>query len=220
MIVSPLSRDQVRNVDKVAIERYGIPGIALMENAGRNAAEIVNRIAFDGPIVILCGAGNNGGDGYVIARHLELADRDVRIVSVVELEQLGGDAEINAKVAKNGQISITVAQDREQLAEALVGAETIVDCLLGTGAQGPLRGAYADAVALANESGATMRIAIDIPTGLDCDTGIAADPTFKANHTVTFVAKKIGFERNNADKYVGVIHEVGIGVPARLLNEI
>ena len=67
MIVPPLSRDQVRNVDKVAIEQYGIPGIVLMENAGRGAAEIIDRIAPRGPIVILCGTGNNGGDGYVIA---------------------------------------------------------------------------------------------------------------------------------------------------------
>jgi NAD(P)H-hydrate epimerase len=220
MIVPPLSRDQVRNVDKVAIDQYGIPGIALMENAGRGAAEIIDRIASAGPIVILCGPGNNGGDGYVIARHLELSGRDVCIVSVAELQRLSGDAETNARIATEAEIGITVAADRDQLKRALASASTIVDCLLGTGSQGPLRGIYADAVMLANEMNNALRIAIDIPTGLDCDTGVAADPTFKADHTITFVAKKIGFEKENADDYVGVVHQVGIGVPAKLLREI
>ncbi len=134
MIVPPLSRDQVRNVNKVAIEQYGIPGIVLMENAGRGAAEIIDRIAPRGPIVILCGTGNNGGDGYVIARHLELASRQARIVSVVELKQLHGDAKANALVAKKSDISISIRQDRQQLTDALHDAGTIVNCLLGTGA--------------------------------------------------------------------------------------
>ena len=220
MIVPPLSRNQVRNVDKVAIDQYGIPGIALMENAGRGAAEIINRIAPNGPIVILCGPGNNGGDGYVIARHLELSGRAVQVVSVAELQRLSGDAETNAHIASQAEIAIVVATNHDQLEQALAGSATIVDCLLGTGAQGPLRGSYAEAVTLANETKNAMRIAIDIPTGLDCDTGVAAAPTFKADHTITFVAKKIGFEKENADDYVGVVHQVGIGVPAKLLREL
>ena len=220
MNVPPLTRDQVRNVDKVAIDQYGIPGIALMENAGRGAAEIIDRISPAGPIAILCGRGNNGGDGYVIARHLELFGRDVRIVSVVELAQLSGDAQTNARIASRAEIGITIAANHDQLQQALAGAATIIDCLLGTGAQGPLRGIYADAVKLANEIDNAMRIAIDIPTGLDCDSGIAATPTFRANHTITFVARKVGFEKDNADSYVGVVHEVGIGVPAKLLREL
>jgi NAD(P)H-hydrate epimerase len=220
MIVPSLSRDQVRNVDKVAIDQYGIPGIALMENAGRGAAEVIDRIAPDGPIVILCGPGNNGGDGYVIARHLELAGRQVQIVSVVELQRLSGDAETNASIADHAEIAISIATDPDQIERAVADSATIVDCLLGTGAKGPLRGIYADAVKVANEKQNAVRIAIDIPTGLDCDTGVAADPTFQANHTITFVAKKIGFEKANADDYVGVVHQVGIGVPAKLLREL
>ncbi len=96
MRMPALTRDQVRQVDKIAIEQFSIPGIVLMENAGRGAAEIIDRIAEPGRIAILCGSGNNAGDGYVIARHLQLAGRQVRIVSIVDPRTLQGDARTNA----------------------------------------------------------------------------------------------------------------------------
>lgn len=220
MFVPPLSRDQVRQVDQIAIKQYGIPGIVLMENAGRGASEIIDRIAPEGLIVIMAGVGNNGGDGYVIARHLELAGRDVRIVSVVDLDQLSGDAKVNAQIAEKSDIDMRVVSDGILFADAIAGAGTLVDCLLGTGAHGPLRSPYADAVGAANAPSDVMRIAVDLPTGLDCDTGTANDPTFHADHTISFVARKVGFQNNNADKFVGVVHEVGIGVPMKLLREL
>lgn len=220
MIVPPLTREQVRQVDKIAVEQYGIPGIVLMENAGRGSADIIDRVAPKGLIAILAGPGNNGGDGYVIARHLELAGRDVRIVSVVDLDRLQGDAKINADIVIHSKLDLRVASNRHQFAECTLDASTLVDCLLGTGAQGPLRGLYAEAVAIINAHQGALRIAIDIPTGLDCDTGEANDPTFRADHTITFVAQKIGFKQNHAGKFVGVVHEVGIGVPVKLLREL
>lgn len=219
MIVPALSREQVRRVDRVAIDQFGMSGLVLMENAGRGAAEVINSVAPPGLVVILCGKGNNGGDGYVIARHLQIAGRDVRVVSIVGLDELSGDAEVNASIAKNSEIEIQVAVQINEIANGIASAEVIVDCLLGTGAQGELRGVYADAVAAANASQA-MRIAIDVPTGLDCDTGKASKPTFQANHTITFVASKIGFEKQDAGHFVGVVHEVGIGVPPKLLHDM
>lgn len=218
MNLPALSRHQVRQVDQIAIESYGIPGVVLMENAGRGAAEIIDQLAGAGPITILCGSGNNAGDGYVIARHLQLAGRQVAIVSIVELEKLRGDAQINAEIARHADIDIIRASDRQQLDKALSDAGTIVDGLLGTGAQGPLRGLFADAVAAANDRDA-LRVALDIPTGLDCDSGAAADPTFRADHTITFVAAKQGFARGDAAQYVGEVHVVGIGAPQKLLDE-
>lgn len=218
MKIPPLSREQVRQVDKIAIETYGIPGVVLMENAGRGAAEIIDRLAPPGPIVILCGSGNNAGDGYVVARHLQLSGRQVRIVSIVPLDSLRGDAGVNAAVADKAEIEIVLAGSAAQVNAALFGAATVVDGLLGTGARGPLRGLMAEAVAAANGCDA-LRIALDIPTGLDCDTGDAGEPTFRADHTLSFVAPKIGFEKENADDYVGVVHVVGIGVPRKLLSE-
>lgn len=219
MKIAPLSRQQVRQVDQIAIETYGVPGIVLMENAGRGAAEIIDRIASPGLVAILCGSGNNAGDGYVIARHLQLAGREVRIVSMVDCESLKGDARINAMIAQKAEICIRTVRSGGEVSDAISDATTIVDGLLGTGARGPLQGLYAAAVTIANRHEA-QRIAIDIPTGLDCDSGEAGEPTFRADHTITFVAPKIGFEQENANAYVGMVHVVSIGAPKKLLDEL
>ncbi len=208
MKIQPLSREQVRQVDQIAIDDFGMSGLVLMENAGRGAAEIIHRISPPGGVAILCGKGNNGGDGYVIARHLQLAGREVVIVSVVDIGELSGDASANATIAAKADIPIT---------QCIVDRPIIVDCLLGTGARGAPSGIYADFVRAANAALA-IHIAIDIPTGLDCDTGQASEPTFRADHTITFVASKVGFQKGDANKFTGVIHEVGIGVPTKLLD--
>ncbi|MGB7326843.1 MAG: NAD(P)H-hydrate epimerase [Rubripirellula sp.] len=217
MSILPLTRVQVRRVDEVAIREYGILGVVLMENAGRGAAEIINRLAPKGPVAILCGKGNNGGDGYVIARHLELAGRIVEIFSVVDPHELSGDAAVNAAIASKAGIKITTISDANQIDRQPWSA--VVDCLLGTGATGTLRGIYAAVVDAANAI-ETMRFAVDVPTGLDCDSGAASNPTFIADHTITFVASKVGFEIGDAATYLGTVHEVGIGVPAKLLREL
>ena len=218
----PLTRDQVRNIDQVAINDYGIPGILLMENAGRRAAEIVHKLSPPGLIEILCGGGNNAGDGYVIARHLQIFGRTIRLSCVVPVDELQGDARTNALIAQHAEIPMCWVGDRGTNSGTHTlenTAAAVVDALLGTGAHGPLRGHYSNLVSMANVHSA-MRFAIDIPTGLDCDTGEASDPTFQADHTITFVATKVGFQKNNADKYVGVVHEVDIGAPAKLLQAV
>ena len=95
MELPPLTREQVRHVDQAAIENYGMMGLVLMENAGKGATDLINQLAADGPTLILCGPGNNGGDGYVIARHLQLAGRDAKVLSLVDPNVLRGDALIN-----------------------------------------------------------------------------------------------------------------------------
>lgn len=218
MKLPPLSREQVRRVDQITIDQYGVPGVVLMENAGRGAAEIIQSVAPDGRIAILCGKGNNAGDGYVIARHLDLLKRDVVLISIVEIDKLTGDAGINANIAARSGIVIKIAKTRDSLRSALRGADVIVDCLLGTGATGELREPFSTAVVEANAQTA-IRIAIDLPTGLDCDSGDAGHPTFRADHTISFVAEKLGLRRKNADEYVGVIHVVGIGAPREMLTQ-
>jgi len=220
MKLAPLSRQAVRQVDQVAIEQYGIPGVVLMENAGRGAAEAIQQLAPQGRIVILAGNGNNAGDGYVIARHLELCDRNVRIVSLSEPRSLHGDALVNANIAIAAELELVtigdLSGDTDRLAESIAQADVVVDCLLGTGARGTPREPFATAVRLANQTSA-MRIAIDLPTGMDCDTGELHDPTFCADHTLTFVAPKIGFAR--AASHVGRVQVISIGVPRKLLWE-
>jgi len=220
MKLPALTREQVRRVDQRAVEEYQMPSIVLMENAGRGAAEIIDRLTDGDPIVILCGAGNNGGDGYVIARHLELAHRQVRIVALKAPAELTGDAKTNAEIAIAAGTRIDAVTGRGQIEQSLDKAAAIVDAMLGTGATGDPRGLYADAIQLANDASDTVRIAIDIPTGLDCDSGSVGNPTFQSDHTVTFVASKIGFAKGEAPDYVGQIHEIGIGVPLQLLKQL
>ncbi len=213
----PLSRRQVREIDSIAIEQFGLSGLVLMENAGRGAAEVIDRRYPTGDIVILCGKGNNGGDGYVIARHLDLRGRTVGIVSLVDPHELRGDAAANHQVAVLSELPIQWALDATTVARAVRSASVIVDCLLGTGAEGPPREPMATAIRIANETNAT-RVAIDLPSGLDCDTGIASEPTFRADLTVTFVALKIGFLHPEAAGSIGEVEVVPIGVPRRLLR--
>ena len=233
-----LSRQQVRDVDQVAIERYGMSGLVLMENAGREAAGWIARTFSPRDVCILCGKGNNGGDGYVIARHLEIEfDRRagdgpqvngpeastqgqrVRIVSVVPTDRLAGDAAINHRIAMLSEIPITIATDEPSLAEAIGTADLVIDCLLGTGASGAPAGAYALAIRLANRLDAA-RVAIDLPSGLGCDNGQPSDPTFRADHTLTFVAAKLGFDNPVAAGWIGQVVVLPIGVPRHLLRSL
>lgn len=200
-------------------------GLVLMENAGRGAAERINTLLpATGNLpttrpMILCGQGNNAGDGYVIARHLQLLGQDVEILSVVELCKLSGDAAANAAIAVRAEIPIRVITDPERLAAAIRPAPALIDCLLGTGAQGDLREPYRTAVQAANGAD-PFRIAIDVPTGLDCDSGVPGKPTFQADHTITFVSSKIGFAQPEAEASIGQLHIIGIGVPRKLLVTI
>ena len=192
-------------------------GLVLMENAGRGAAERICARYSNQPVTILCGRGNNGGDGYVIARHLQVAGFMVEIVSVVPLDRLAADASVNAKIAVAAEIPISEVSEREDLASAIRADSLIVDCLLGTGARGAPRGLYRDAIELAN-SVPGPRVAVDLPSGLDCDTGVAQDPTFRADVTVTFVAAKDGFVNPGANAFTGEVEVVSIGVPQKLLS--
>ncbi|MEM0926915.1 MAG: NAD(P)H-hydrate epimerase [Planctomycetota bacterium] len=214
-----MKREQVREIDRIAIEEYGIAGVVLMENAGRGCAAAIAEIYPQArQVTILCGAGNNGGDGYVIARHLERMDFDPRIVSLVELEKLRGDAAINASIAAKSGISIRVV-DSGEIEKCIGSAEIIVDCLLGTGAVGPPRDAFAKAIQHANQADA-KRIAIDLPSGLDCDTGEVNRPAFQAEITLTFVADKEGFRTASAKRVVGAVRVIDIGVPMKLLRDL
>ena len=215
----PLSCEQARQIDRIAIDQYKIPGILLMENAGRGAAEVIHQFAPTGLVTILSGKGNNGGDGYVVARHLQLLGHEVHIVSVCAIEQLSGDARINAEIAKHADIPIRFVDDPSENVFAFDTSTVIVDGLLGTGSRPPLRGVYAELVQAANQC-QCMRFALDIPTGMDGDTGEASDPTFKADHTLTFVAEKIGFANPSAAALLGQLHVISIGVPRKLLSDI
>ena len=223
-----MKREIVRQIDQIAISEFGMSGLVLMENAGRGATERIIKWIWstvgpedsaepDRPIWILCGGGNNGGDGYVIARHLERFGFNPHLISLVDPSRLSGDAKANADIAHKSAIPIHQLTSGEQLARLIGEGETIVDCMLGTGATGAPRGIYASAIRFANQ-GTGRRVAIDLPSGLDCDTGQVQDPTFRADLTVTFVDMKDGFFNEQAQPYIGLIEVVGIGIPRQLLD--
>lgn len=217
-----LSRFEVRDVDRRAIEKYHLPGIVLMENAGRGAAELLLQLGIHGRVVICAGKGNNGGDGFVIARHLEIAGIDVRVLLFTSPEELSCDAATNYQVlqaAGTAGLVLGTNPDMAQLRNELSQAAWIVDALLGTGTQGSLRTPYPDVIRAINESGKRI-LAVDLPSGMDCDSGKPLEDCVRANHTVTFVACKRGFDNEASRKWTGDVHVVGIGVPQRIVDEI
>lgn len=225
MTLRPLSREEVRAVDRRAIAEYGLPGIVLMENAGRNAAALLHARRPGGRIAIACGRGNNAGDGFVMARHLENLGHDVRLLLACRPADLRGDAATNAAVAARAGIPMVDLVDGDVAAwmDAVAAADWIVDALLGTGASGPPRGVLAVAIRALNEAreaGGRRVLAVDLPSGLDCDTGEAPGDCVRADVTATFVATKLGFGRPGAAAFTGTIEIVDIGVPRKLLADI
>ncbi len=204
-----LSRADARAVDRDAIARFGISGIVLMENAARGAADAIER-RFEiatANVVIVCGTGNNGGDGYALARHLRTRGSTVRVVSLGD-PRIGSDAETNANIAREMDISI-----EPWSAECLHDAHIIVDAIFGTGLDRdigePIRGIVQEMnVATA------PRVAMDIPSGLDCDSGAVLGVAIRASLTVTFVARKQGFASEDARRYLGEVVVADIGYPA------
>ena len=227
-----LTREQVRAVDLQAIGDYSLPGIVLMENAGRNAAHLLHALAsvgtFPAPwrVTIACGRGNNGGDGFVMARHLENLGAEIKILLASDPSVYRGDAAINHAVAVRAGIAINQLElaPVSEWSAALAGSDWIVDALLGTGSSGAPRGAVATAIRAINlarhphgHSPPRKIFAVDIPSGLDCDTGLAAGECLRADVTATFVARKIGFDAPGAAAFTGAVHVLDIGVPRRLL---
>ena len=214
-----MTRQQARDFDSWAINAIGIPGVVLMENAGRSCAELVkeklNHIAKP-KVCIFCGVGNNGGDGYVIARHLINCDYQVCTVIIGEPGKIKGDAKINLDVLCSMNQKIEhITPDEENIENQVLkfasNANMIIDAIFGTGLSGPVKGGYSDIIKTINTLECPV-LAIDIPSGLDCDTGQCLGQTIIADYTVTFGALKKGFLSEQANKYTGQIYIASIGI--------
>jgi NAD(P)H-hydrate epimerase len=224
MSIRPLSREEVRAIDRRAAGELGLPTLVLMENAGRGAAEwLAPRVEAgpgSGPVLILCGPGNNGGDGGVVARHLDASGVAVRVVWFAEPGRLSGDAAVQRGIlARAGldQEDRPGPVDRARLAADLAGASWAVDALLGTGLGRPVEGPLREVIEAVNASGRPV-LALDLPSGLDADAGTPLGLAVRATATVTFVAPKLGFARPGAEAYTGAVHVAGIGLPGRWLG--
>jgi NAD(P)H-hydrate epimerase len=218
-----LSREQVRALDRKAMAEFGMPGVVLMENAGRGTAELLLALGVAGRVALCCGKGNNGGDGFVIARHLANCGVEVRILLFARPEELHGDAEVNYRIiARSGLPVVALTAEPLDLAalqHELSVSEWVVDALFGTGLTGPLRSPFDQVVEAINTAAARV-LAVDIPSGLDCDTGQPLGPTVRAHHTATMAALKQGFAEPSARTWLGAVHLVDLGVPAALLSQV
>jgi NAD(P)H-hydrate epimerase len=214
-----LSREQVREVDRRAIEEFGMSGLVLMENAGRGCTDVLCGLGVRGPVVICCGRGNNAGDGFVIARHLDLRGHEVCVLLFGAPADLRGDAAANFAILAHCGIPLRVvtAQEDAGWQAELAGVDWIVDALLGTGARGQPRPPLDGVIPCLNRQPA-RRLAVDLPSGLDCNTGEPAPATFRADHTCTFVAAKRGFASPAAQAYLGHVHVLDIGAPRKLVE--
>ncbi len=214
-----LSRDEARALDQRAMQELGVPGVVLMENAGRGMAELLRTLGIQGPVVICCGRGNNGGDGFVIARHLANAGVVVRVLLLARPDQLAGDAAVNYQILHRSGFPVQTVEpdqlDAVWLRQELSLADWIVDALFGSGLKGAIRPPLDQVVAAINASPARV-LAVDIPSGLDCDTGQPLGPTVLAHHTATVAGLKKGFLTAAARPWLGRTHLIDMGVPARL----
>ncbi len=218
-----LTRDQVRAFDAWAINTLGIPGVVLMENAGRGCAErIVQRWTsmHAANVRVFCGTGNNGGDGFVIARNLVNKGFQVSVVLCGDENKVKGDARINLDILRALPVEVNVLHlEQEGLIQSIRAlsrnADLIVDALFGTGLHGTLRTDHIDLIDTVNDLGVPI-IAVDIPSGLDCDTAEVLGAAIRARETITFVALKKAYLLDQAKEYTGTVHIVSIGVEPSL----
>jgi NAD(P)H-hydrate epimerase len=215
-----LTRAQVRELDRLAIEEYHVPGIVLMENAARAATDAALALMIDFRVskaLILCGGGNNGGDGLAVARHLHNRRAEVMIALTIDPARYKGDALINWQIVQSMRLPVIQATPETIRATDDV---LIIDAIFGTGLSEPPRDPFPALVRAVADSENPV-LAIDVPSGLDCDTGEPLGPAAIAtDRTVTFVASKTGFANPAATKYLGEVIVGDIGCPRELIERV
>ena len=221
-MIPVLSRAQMRAFDAQAIETCNVPSLVLMENAGRGAADVIEKEVLGGRaegkrVVIVCGTGNNGGDGYVVARHLLSRGARVETWSVGDAGKRTADCRSNheAFVGLGGRAFNVLPAALDPLRVALAGADVIVDALFGTGLDRPIADLPAGVIGFMNDV-RPRRVALDVPSGMNADTGVALGTAVRADLTVTFAHLKLGHLTGGGAHLSGPVRVVDIGVPASL----
>ena len=216
--------EEMQELDRKAIETYRIPGIVLMENAGRGAAEVISNFfpeIHKKKVAIIAGKGNNGGDGFVIARYLLNQGIYVRVYLLTDPKGLRGDAETNFSIfhrIKGEVVSVPSSKDYIKVKRDLEKFDILVDGIFGTGLDAEVRGYYREVIDHLNTLQRPI-VAIDIPSGLDADTGKPLGTAIRASLTITFGLPKIGHLIPPGLDYVGKVKVIDIGIPKRLVEE-
>lgn len=222
---------QMREIDRLAQEEAAIPGLILMENAGRAVFGQALRMLGEPEgrrVLVLCGKGNNGGDGLVAARHLCHHGAEVRVLVTASPEEIKGDAAANLAMARAEEampgsrlvVRFLSGTDWEDLlAQELAAADLVVDALLGTGIQGGARGPVARVIEMVNRAGRPV-LSVDVPSGLDADTGAVNGPCVRARVTVTLGLPKVGLLVYPGAEYAGSVVVADIGIPPGLVDRV
>jgi ADP-dependent NAD(P)H-hydrate dehydratase / NAD(P)H-hydrate epimerase len=215
----------MQKMDQYTIEELGLPGIVLMENAGARVVEEILQSTTDKNtrVIVLAGGGNNGGDGFVIARRLFDSGVSPKLWLLVEPERLKGDAKIHFEVYIKRRLPLFQLQENnlQTLRDELNQADIIVDAILGTGVDGPVRQPFNDVISFVNTyAGKTTIISVDIPSGVSSENGKAEGVAIKADKTITFVFPKKGFFLNDGPQYIGEWKAVDISVPPSIVEEL
>jgi hydroxyethylthiazole kinase-like uncharacterized protein yjeF len=212
-----VTREEMRAIDRWAIEMVGIPSIVLMENAGRGLAEIVKERlrgrAGDG-ILVVCGAGNNGGDGFVAARHL--ANAGLRVALALAGPEAAfdrpGDAGVTYRVVRALALPCRAVSSGGDLRAMARDSSCVVDALFGTGLTRPVEGLHRELIEAINGAGCEV-VAVDIPSGLDADSGRPLGAAVRAAATATMAFPKAGFFVADGPSCCGAVQVVDIGIP-------
>lgn len=215
---------EMRELDRRATAEYGVPSLLLMESAGAAVAEEAERrfAPLRGKrIVVCCGKGNNGGDGFVAARHLHNRGAAVRVLLCAKRAEVAGDPRVTLQILEKSGLPIVPVESAEDAAaarEAMAGSDLVLDALLGTGLSGPATGVAASLIAAINEAGRPV-LALDLPSGLPSDDGLLRGPCVRATCTVTFALPKRSLLLYPAAAAAGEVVVADIGMPAPLLRE-
>jgi NAD(P)H-hydrate epimerase len=218
---------EMQACDRYAIDTLKIPGLVLMENAGRGVVEMMEKhfgSMMGKTIIVLCGKGNNGGDGYVVARHLFNRGAKVIVLLLWKPSEQKGDAKINfesiqkiaSKFKKNGMLQIKELKS-SRVFRLLPNADIIIDAIFGTGFSGEVRESYNSVIKWVNKAGG-KKVSIDIPSGVNADNGEVSNVAVKADLTVTMALRKIGLITGEGKSYAGKVEVVDISMPMEIVN--
>jgi hydroxyethylthiazole kinase-like uncharacterized protein yjeF len=218
-----VSAKEIQDIDRLAIVQHGIPSFILMENAGRECAKLIlKRLASKKSkrVCIICGTGNNGGDGLVIARYLKAAGVKVHVCVIGQKKNLKQDPAINFSILESMNPSLYIGQRLlAQHQQNIRQADVVVDALFGVGLNRPLEKSFQKVIEIVNHE-SQYTVSIDVPSGLDATTGKKEGACIDADETIAFTFAKKGFFLNNGPEVIGKLNVIDIGIPSVLKKRI